>query len=107
MSKARKILLIAFVVVLLVLITTFVYLHFFELNNKEVRRLIQEEASKWPGSEAEAYSIINDGVKNIQNDWRLMSQVRKVAATTGIPKEKAIVDAAVKQCFAYGYFKEV
>lgn len=102
----RKLIIIAFVLVVLTLITVFVYRHYFEFKNSEVRRLINEEAAKWPGNESTAAGILNDACKHILNDWRLTAQVRKVAEATGIPKEKALVDAAIAQSFSLGYFKE-
>jgi uncharacterized membrane protein YvbJ len=90
------------VVVAIILVAVWVYRYFIEFKNSDVKSLIAAEASNY-GDKKTATTIIHDSAKHILNSTSLTSQVRAYSNTKGIPKEKALVDAAVAQAQAYKY----
>lgn len=100
-----KLFIIVIISLIILLVTVYLYRHFIEFKNSEVRRLIKDEAAKWPGNEGAAEDIITDGCKHILNSSSLTKQVRTISRATGASKERALVDAAVAEAFAHNYFK--
>lgn len=99
-----KIFIIVIVSLIVLLVSVYMYRHFIEFKNSEVKRLINEEASKWSGLEKAAAEITHDACMHILNSRSLTNQVRTIAKQTGVSKERALVDAAVAQAYAYKYF---
>lgn len=94
---------IALIIIGIILICVAMYRMFWQFNDNDVKTYIDEEASKFGEDKANAAAIIKDGVQYILNSHNLTQQVLKSAKASNTPKELELVQAAAKQCRAFGY----
>lgn len=96
MTRNQKIIFFSVVgFIILMLIIYWVYRYFFEFKNDEVKKLIGDEAANFKPNEANVSLILHDSVMHILGDRSLTNMVITQAKTTGLPKEKILVDAAI------------
>ena len=94
--------LLAVIILFILLLTLWIYTHFFEFKNVVVQSYISSEASKYV-QEAQAKQIITDAVNNILNSYTLTKEVKDYAAASGLELERVLVDTAVIQAKALNY----
>ncbi|MES2134490.1 MAG: hypothetical protein V4506_19240 [Bacteroidota bacterium] len=94
---------LAVIAVVVILVSIWIYRHFIEFNNSEVEKNLSDNASKYAPNDKQVYSILQDSVNHILNSRSLTNQVRSFASSTGLPKEKCLVDAAFNQAKSFGY----
>lgn len=102
MSKQLKYILIALVVLVIGVIAAIMYRMFWQFDQKDIHIYATEEAAKYKDSKG-VYSIILEGVQHVLNSHTLSRQVLTTAKNTGTDKEQLLVQAAIKQCIAFGY----
>lgn len=97
-------LIIAMVVVMLVLVGIYIYRHFLEFNNSEVDRLIKDEVKTFPPDAQPAITeVLQDGTNEVLSNRYLLRMLRTKHKSTGIAKEKLLVDAAVGVATSHNY----
>ena len=94
---------IAIAIVLIVLISMFIYRHYMEFNNTEVKKLLAEEASKFGTEQENVYQVLLDNAMDIMNRRNMVSIIRDQAKVTGLPKEKILVDMTIAQAQSLKY----
>lgn len=94
---------IALIFVGVILLFVAMYRMFWQFKDSEVKTYIDEEASKFGADKAKVAAILKDGVEYILSSHNLTQQVIKSASASNTPKELELVQAAAKQCRAFGY----
>jgi hypothetical protein len=106
-TTAKKIetsFIIMFLVVMLVLIGIYIYRHFLEFNNSEVDKLIKDEVKTFPPDAQPAIiDVLQDGTNEVLSNRYLLRMLRTKHKSTGISKEKLLVDAAVGVAQSHRY----
>lgn len=102
MSTKLKYILIALVVLVVGTIAVIMYRMFWQFDQKDIHVYAKEEAAKYKDSTG-VYTIILEGVNHILASHSYTNQILNTSKATGTDKEQLLVQAAVKQCIAFGY----
>ncbi len=91
------------IIVVFVVASIYIYRHFFEFNNTQVKKYITDDTAQYGNNANTAYDIVHDAAMHILNNRSLIKQVRSYAAQTGMPKERVLINSAIGQAQAYRY----
>lgn len=93
------------IIFLILMVTMWVYRHWIEFKNSEVKKFISEEADQYGDNAETVYKILHDSVQDILSNKNLVDQVRTMAGSTGMPKERVLVNSAIDRAKAFKYLK--
>ncbi len=102
MTKTTKWILILTGLVVVAILVYIIHRVFFQFDNMVVRTNIAEQANKYSHPD-QASIILNDAVQHILSSKTLTQEVLDYASLTNIPKEQALVMAALGQAKSFNY----
>lgn len=101
MTTTFKIVFGALLLVILIVVSMYVYRLFFMFDKKKLKQYIFDCASTTTAPD-KASQLITDGVEHILSSIDLTAQVKLLAEIDGIDPEKALALTALRNCYSSG-----